>query len=101
MIHYLISFLQDKVQFGHQLENLFSYISVRSSLAIIISLFVTAYFGKYIINILRDKSVGENIRELGLSGEKDKRGTPTMGGLIILLGILIPTFLLNKYDLCE
>ncbi len=94
MIHYLISFLQDKVQFGHQLENLFSYISVRSSLAIIISLFVTAYFGKYIINILRDKSVGENIRELGLSGEKDKRGTPTMGGLIILLGILIPTFLL-------
>ena len=73
---------------------LFSFISFKSALAIIISLLVTNYFGKYIIKLLRQKSVGENIRELGLNNQLQKKGTPTMGGLIILLGILIPTFLL-------
>ena len=76
------------------ISRLFSFISFKSALAIIISLLVTNYFGKYIIKLLRQKSVGENIRELGLNNQSQKKGTPTMGGLIILLGILIPTFLL-------
>ena len=76
------------------IERLFSFVSFKSAIAILISLLVTNYFGKYIIKILKRKSVGENIRELGLNNQMDKKGTPTMGGLIILLGILIPTFLL-------
>ena len=76
------------------IARLFSFISFKSALAVIFSLFVTNYFGKYIIKLLRKRSVGENIRELGLHNQSQKKGTPTMGGLIILLGILIPTFLL-------
>ena len=98
MMHYLISFLEDKIVFGEQLSNLFSYISFRSALAVIISLLITIYFGKYIIRILQNKSVGESIRTLGLNGEKQKKGIPTMGGLIILLGILVPTVLLCQLN---
>ena len=98
MMHYLISFLEDKLLFGEQLSNLFSYISFRSALAVIISLLITIYFGKHIIRILQNKSVGESIRTLGLNGEKQKKGIPTMGGLIILLGILVPTFLLCELN---
>jgi len=94
MIYYLITFLEDKIIFGEQISNLFSYISVRSALAVIFSLIITTYFGKSIINFLERKSVGENIRNLGLSGESKKEGIPTMGGLIILLGILLPVLLL-------
>ena len=76
------------------IERLFSFVSFKSAIAILISLLITNYFGKYIIKILKRKSVGENIRELGLNNQMDKKVTPTMGVLIILLGILIPTFLL-------
>ena len=79
---------------SNTIARLFSFISFKSALAVIFSLFVTNYFGKYIIKLLRKRSVGENIRELGLHNQSQKKGTPTMGGLIILLGILIPTFLL-------
>ncbi len=79
---------------SNTIERLFSFISFKAALAIIISLLVTNYFGKYIIKLLRKKSVGEDIRELGLHNQSQKKGTPTMGGLIILLGILIPTLLL-------
>ncbi|HLT95064.1 MAG TPA: phospho-N-acetylmuramoyl-pentapeptide-transferase [Membranihabitans sp.] len=73
---------------------LFQYISFRSALAIIISLIVTLFFGKKIINLLARKQIGESVRDLGLTGQKSKEGTPTMGGIIIILAILVPTLLL-------
>lgn len=73
---------------------LFQYISFRSALAVIISLIVTLFFGKKIINLLARKQIGESIRDLGLSGQKSKEGTPTMGGIIIILAIMVPTLLL-------
>jgi len=96
MIYYLIDFLKDKILYGEQVSNLFSYISFRSALAVIFSLVITTYFGKSIISLLHRKSVGENVRSLGLKGESKKEGIPTMGGLIILMGILVPTLLLCK-----
>ncbi len=98
MIYYLTEILKDKIMYGEQISNLFSYISFRSALAVIFSLIITTYFGKSIINFLQKKSVGENVRKLGLNGEEQKEGVPTMGGLIILLGILVPTFLLCKLN---
>ncbi len=98
MIYYLIEYLEEKIVFGEQISNLFSYISFRSALAVILSLIITTYFGKAIIKFLQRKSVGENVRNLGLKGELKKEGVPTMGGLIILLGILMPTLLLCKLN---
>lgn len=74
----------------------FQYISFRAALAIICSLLISMVFGKRIIEMLRRKQVGETIRDLGLAGEKQKQGTPTMGGLIIISAILIPTLLFAK-----
>ncbi len=96
MIYYLIDFLKDKILYGEQVSNLFSYISFRSALAVILSLVITTYFGKSIISLLHRKSVGENVRSLGLKGESKKEGVPTMGGLIILMGILVPTLLICR-----
>jgi phospho-N-acetylmuramoyl-pentapeptide-transferase len=73
---------------------LFQFITSRVMLALIISLMISAVFGKQFINYLRKKQVGETVRDLGLSGEQQKKGTPTMGGFIIILAILIPTLLL-------
>jgi phospho-N-acetylmuramoyl-pentapeptide-transferase len=67
-------------------------------LAVLLSLLITLVFGKKIINVLRNLQVGESVRELGLQGEEQKKGTPTMGGFIILLGILIPTLLFANLD---
>lgn len=77
---------------------LFQYISFRTAMAVIVSLLITTVFGKQLINILKRKQVGETIRDLGLDGEKAKEGTPTMGGLIIIAGILVPTLLFAKLD---
>lgn len=77
---------------------LFQFITFRASSAVIFSLIITLIFGKRIINILRKKQVGESIRDLGLEGQNQKQGTPTMGGLIILAGILIPTLLFARLD---
>ena len=66
----------------------FQYISFRSALAVITSLLVSMVFGRRIINFIQKKQIGENIRELGLEGEEKKRGTPTMGGLIIISAII-------------
>ncbi len=77
---------------------LFQYISFRTAMAVIVSLLITTVFGKQLIQILKRKQVGETIRDLGLEGEKEKEGTPTMGGLIIIAGILIPTLLFAKLD---
>ena len=77
---------------------LFQYISFRTAMAVVVSLIITTVFGSRLIGLLRKKQVGETIRDLGLEGEKKKQGTPTMGGLIIIAGILIPTLLFAKLD---
>src|ERR1039457_2239626 len=79
-------------------SGLFHFITFRVLIAVLLSLFITTVFGKRLINILKRKQIGESVRELGLAGEKMKSGTPTMGGIIILLGILIPTLLLANLD---
>lgn len=75
---------------------MFQYISFRAALALLSSLIITMVFGKRIINYIRKKQIGETIRELGLEGQNEKAGTPTMGGLIILAAIIIPTLLFAK-----
>src|ERR1041384_4821003 len=73
---------------------LFQFITSRVLLAVILSLVISAVFGKKLINLLRKNMVGETVRDLGLAGEQQKKGTPTMGGIIIIMAILIPTILL-------
>lgn len=77
---------------------LFQYISFRTAIAVIVSLIITTVYGGRLIQALHNKQVGETVRDLGLEGEKQKAGTPTMGGLIIIAGILIPTLLFAKLD---
>ncbi|MFN6374288.1 MAG: phospho-N-acetylmuramoyl-pentapeptide-transferase [Chitinophagia bacterium] len=77
---------------------LFQFITFRSMLAVLLSLTITMVYGKRIINLLLKLQVGESVRELGLQGEEQKKGTPTMGGFIILMGILIPTLLFANLD---
>jgi len=79
-------------------SGLFHFITFRVLIAVLLSLFITTVFGKRLINILKRKQIGESVRELGLAGEKTKSGTPTMGGIIILLAILIPTLLLGNLE---
>ena len=79
-------------------SGLFQFITFRVLLAVILSLVIATVFGKKVINFLHRKQIGESVRELGLQGEKQKAGTPTMGGIIILLAILIPTILLANLD---
>lgn len=73
---------------------LFQFVTSRVLIAVILSLMISAVFGKKLINYLNKKQVGESVRDLGLAGEQQKKGTPTMGGLIIIMAILIPTLLL-------
>jgi phospho-N-acetylmuramoyl-pentapeptide-transferase len=75
-------------------NELFRFITFRVLLSVMLSLLISAFFGKKLINYLRKKQIGESVRELGLAGEQQKKGTPTMGGIIIILAILIPTLLL-------
>lgn len=96
MFYYLFHYLRESYHLPG--ANVFSYITFRAALAVLISLIISAYFGKRLIAALRKKQVGETIRILGLTGEKAKEGTPTMGGLIILAAIIIPTLLLAKID---
>lgn len=72
---------------------LFQFITFRVLLSVIVSLLITTYFGKKLISFLQKKQLGESVRDLGLAGEQQKMGTPTMGGIIIILGVLIPTLL--------
>lgn len=95
MLYYLFDYL-DKLDFPG--AGVFQYISFRAGMAAFISLLITITFGKNLINILRKKQVGEDIRDLGLAGQIQKKGTPTMGGIIIIAAILIPTLLLAKLD---
>ena len=77
---------------------MFQYISFRSGAAIIVSLLITVGFGKKLINFLHSKQIGEDVRDLGLEGQLQKKGTPTMGGIIILASIIIPTLLFARLD---
>ncbi|WP_316840386.1 phospho-N-acetylmuramoyl-pentapeptide-transferase [Pedobacter gandavensis] len=92
MLYYLFEYLNANYDFPGL--RLFQYITFRTSLAIIISLIITTVFGRSIINYLQKMQVGETVRNLGLEGQMQKAGTPTMGGIMILLGILVPTLLL-------
>jgi phospho-N-acetylmuramoyl-pentapeptide-transferase len=96
MLYYLFNYL--KLHFNLPGAGLFAYISFRAALAIIMSLVISMIYGKNIIDLIKRKQIGETIRELGLQGENTKKGTPTMGGLIILGAILIPTLLLARLD---
>lgn len=93
MLYYLFNYL-DSINFPG--AGVFNYISFRAGMALITSLIVSIFFGKRIINLLRRQQIGETVRDLGLSGQIEKSGTPTMGGLIILGAILIPTLLFAK-----
>ncbi len=79
-------------------SGLFQFISFRVIVALILSLIITTVFGKKLINFLQKKQLGETVRDLGLAGEQQKKGTPTMGGIIIILAIIIPTLLLANLD---
>jgi len=95
MLYHLFDWLE---QFDFPGAGLFQYISFRSAMALITALFVSTLIGKRIINYLRIKQVGESVRDLGLDGQMQKAGTPTMGGIIILAALLIPVLLFAKLN---
>lgn len=94
MLYYLFTWLRE--HYGFFGAGVWSYITFRAAMAIILSLVISMLFGKRLIAVLQRKQIGETIRDLGLEGENKKRGTPTMGGLIILSAILIPTLLFAR-----
>lgn len=96
MLYYLFDYLDKILDIPG--TGVFRYITFRSGLAVILSLLISTIYGKKIIEFLRNQQVGETVRELGLAGQTQKAGTPTMGGLIIILATLIPVFLLAKLD---
>lgn len=95
MLYYLFHFLD---QVGVSGAGLFQYISFRASLALILSLIFATIIGRRIIKLLQRQQIGETVRDLGLEGQLQKKGTPTMGGIIILLSILVPVLLLCRLD---
>ena len=96
MLYYIFEYLES--EFNLTGASVFQFITFRSASAFILSLLITMIFGKKIINYLRKQQVGETVRDLGLEGQTQKSGTPTMGGIIIILGTLIPVLLLTKLD---
>lgn len=96
MLYYLFTYLDR--EFDLMGAGVFQYISFRAGMATLISLLVTITFGKSLIRLLQKKQVGESIRDLGLAGQMEKKGTPTMGGLIIIAAIVIPTLLFAKLE---
>lgn len=96
MLYYLFEYLHKVLNVPG--AGVFQYITFRSALALILSLLISTIFGKRIINFLRNQQVGETVRELGLAGQTQKAGTPTMGGLIIIIATLIPVVLLTKLN---
>ena len=96
MLYHLFKYLDEAYNIPG--SGMFQYISFRSVLAVILSLLIVIVFGRSVIDFLRRKQIGEEIRDLGLQGQLQKRGTPTMGGIIILLAILVPMLLLGKLD---
>ena len=96
MLYYLFEFLQQKYQFPG--AGLFQFLSFRAAIAMIVSLGFSLIFGQRIINYLINNQIGESIRNLGLIGENEKKGTPTMGGLIIIFSTIIPVIFLAKLE---
>ncbi len=96
MLYYLFEYLDKTLNIPG--TGVFQYITFRSALAVILSLMISTIFGKRIIGFLRNQQVGETVRELGLQGQNEKAGTPTMGGLIIIIATLIPVFLFTKLN---
>ena len=97
MLYHLFNWLSSKgIRFPG--SRLFEFLSFRVLMAVILSLVIAIVYGKRLINYLKRKQIGESVRDLGLQGEKQKTGTPTMGGIIILLAILIPTLLLANLN---
>lgn len=96
MLYYLFDFLGK--QYDLPGAQLFNFISFRASMAILLSLSISTIFGKRIITYLLSKQIGESVRDLGLRGQSEKAGTPTMGGLIIIIATLIPVLLFAKLD---
>ena len=96
MLYYIFKYLDEAYNLPG--AGLFQYITFRSGIAVILSLLISTIYGKRIISYLRNKQVGETVRELGLDGQVQKAGTPTMGGLIIILATLVPVLLLAKLD---
>tara|TARA_B000000609_G_scaffold29605_1_gene20090 strand:- start:485 stop:1684 length:1200 start_codon:yes stop_codon:yes gene_type:complete len=95
MFYYLFEYFEKTYQLTG--ASLFQYLSFRSALTFILALVISTIFGKKIIEFLKSKQIDENIRELNLPGENDKKGTPTMGGIIIVLSTLIPIFLFSDF----
>ncbi len=96
MLYYLFEYLDKTLDVPG--AGVFQYITFRSALALMLSLLISTVYGKKIITILKNKQVGETVRELGLTGQNQKAGTPTMGGLIIIIATLIPVLLLTKLN---
>ncbi|MFD1469436.1 phospho-N-acetylmuramoyl-pentapeptide-transferase [Hymenobacter caeli] len=94
MLYYLFRYLHD--HFHVPGTGVFQYTTFRAGLAVVVSLLIAQFFGARLIRLLQRKQVGETIRDLGLQGQNEKKGTPTMGGLIILLAILVPVLLLAR-----
>ena len=90
MLYYLFKYLQE---FGVTGSGLFNYISFRSAMAVITSLLITMIFGKRFIKYMKRRQIGESVRDLYLDGQKQKTGTPTMGGIMIIAAIIIPVLL--------
>ena len=96
MLYYLFKYLEEAYQFPG--ASLFEFITFRAALAVILSLFIATVYGKKIIRILRRREMGEDILDLGLAGQNEKAGTPTMGGIIIILATVIPVLLFAKLE---
>src|SRR5690606_35996276 len=96
MLYYFFKYLEQYVHIPA--GGLFNYISFRTAMAVILSLIITTVYGGRLIRMLQNRQVGETVRDLGLAGESQKQGTPTMGGLIIIAGILVPTILFAKLE---
>lgn len=94
MFYYLFTYLKEEIDLVG--AGVFQYISFRAGMAALFSLIITITFGKSLINFLHKKQVGESIRDLGLKGQMEKKGTPTMGGIIIILAIILPTLFFSK-----
>ena len=96
MLYYLFDYLETNYQLPG--ASLFGFITFRAAMAVILSLFIATVYGKKIIRFLQKKQVGETVRDLGLEGQAEKAGTPTMGGIIIILATIIPVLLFAKLD---
>ena len=96
MLYYLFDYIEQHYHLSG--AGLFRYITFRSALAFVLALFISTFFGKRIINKLSRLQIGETVRDLGLDGQTQKAGTPTMGGIIIIIGTLVPVLLLTQLD---